>query len=91
MPWLPPWVLEEVAAPDWRLSDLSVHGREYLGVVAARLNARPCKSLGWLTPAERLWQLTAEHPAGSVLSGPPKQQATGRLPHRPPLGGTAGV
>jgi len=41
-------------------TDLRVHGLERLGTVAAELNARPRKTLGWATPAQRLAQL---HPA----------------------------
>jgi transposase, IS30 family len=35
-------------------SDLRVHGPEQLAAVAAELNARPRKTLGWTTPAARL-------------------------------------
>ena len=35
-------------------SDLRVHGPEQLARVAAELNDRPRKTLGWATPAERL-------------------------------------
>jgi IS30 family transposase len=35
-------------------SDLRVHGREELAAVAAELNDRPRKTLGWATPADRL-------------------------------------
>jgi transposase, IS30 family len=35
-------------------SDLRVHGSEELAAVAAELNDRPRKTLGWATPAERL-------------------------------------
>lgn len=34
-------------------SDLRVHGPDELAAVAAELNGRPCKTLGWDTPAAR--------------------------------------
>ena len=40
-------------------TDLSVHGRERLEEVAAELNARPRKTLGWKTPAEALDEVLA--------------------------------
>ena len=41
-------------------SDLSIHSPEDLATVAAQLNRRPRKTLGWDTPAERLAKLLTE-------------------------------
>jgi transposase, IS30 family len=38
-------------------TDLSVHSAEHLAAVAAELNSRPRKTLGWNTPAQALNQL----------------------------------
>jgi transposase, IS30 family len=40
-------------------TDLSVHSRGHLEAVAAELNARPRKTLGWKTPAEALDEVLA--------------------------------
>jgi IS30 family transposase len=40
-------------------TDLSVHGREHLEAVAAELNSRPRKTLGWKTPAQALDEFLA--------------------------------
>ncbi len=41
-------------------TDLSRHTREHLDAVAAELNSRPRKTLGWDTPAQRLAKLLTE-------------------------------
>jgi len=41
-------------------SDLSVHTAEHLAAVAAELNGRPRKTLGWRTPAEALAALLSD-------------------------------
>jgi transposase, IS30 family len=41
-------------------TDLSLHGRARLDAVAAELNDRPRKTLGWDSPAERLYALLAK-------------------------------
>jgi IS30 family transposase len=40
-------------------TDLSAHSRQHLDVVAAELNARPRKTLGWRTPAQALDEVLA--------------------------------
>ena len=40
-------------------TDLSIHSADEIGAVAAALNARPRKTLGWRTPAEALDELLA--------------------------------
>ncbi len=51
-------------------TDLSTHGPGYLDLVAAELNNRPRKTLGWKTPAEALDQLLSEpfKPPGVALT-----------------------
>jgi IS30 family transposase len=46
-------------------TDLSIHDADHLAAVAAELNGRPRKTLGWRTPAEKLHQLlsTPDHVA----------------------------
>ena len=57
--WLAPPILPNGA-------DLSAHGRPRLDQVAAELNVRPCKTLGWRTPEHTLNQLldAADHGLG---------------------------
>ncbi len=46
-------------------TDLSQHGPKYLDFVAAQMNRRPRKTLGWLRPAQalgRLFSTTSEQP-----------------------------
>jgi transposase, IS30 family len=52
-------------------TDLSGYHRDYLDFVAAQLNTRPRKRLGWRTPAEALDQLLSkpESPPGVALTG----------------------
>jgi IS30 family transposase len=38
-------------------TDLSVHSRQHLDAVAAQLNSRPRKTLGWKTPAQALQEV----------------------------------
>jgi transposase, IS30 family len=44
-----------------KATDLSVHSPEHLAEVAAGLNARPRKTLGWKTPGEALTELLSQH------------------------------
>ncbi len=43
-------------------TDLRLHSAEHLAAVAAEINSRPRKSLGWDTPAERLAMLARSSP-----------------------------
>jgi IS30 family transposase len=45
-------------------TDLSMHGADDLAAVAAALNARPRKTLGWRTPAEALGEVLRSAHAG---------------------------
>ena len=51
-------------------TDLSVHTAEHLAQVAAQLNARPRKTLGWATPAEALNRLLSEQLTDGVATTP---------------------
>ena len=46
-------------------SDLGGISQEQLDAVAARLNGRPRKTLGWMTPAERFAQLQHDAPVAA--------------------------
>ena len=45
-------------------SDLRVHGPDRLAAVAAELNDRPRKTLGWTTPAALLATALGQHTPG---------------------------
>ena len=51
-------------------SDLSVHTPEHLAAVAAELNGRPRKTLGWHKPAEAMQQLLSNPLATGVATTP---------------------
>jgi transposase, IS30 family len=51
-------------------TDLSTHCADDLGAVAATLNSRPRKTLGWRTPAEALDELLHSGQQGSVATTP---------------------
>ncbi len=57
-------------------TDLSVHSKEHLDAVAAELNARPRKTLSWLTPAQALQQILASPQPPSITSLPTDAVAT---------------
>ena len=50
-------------------TDLSLHGVGDLAAVAAALNARPRKTLGWRTPAETLDEMLKSMHAGVATIG----------------------
>ena len=49
-------------------TDLAAHGPDALSAVAAALNGRPRKTLGWRTPAEALDELLNEAQNASVAT-----------------------
>jgi transposase, IS30 family len=51
-------------------TDLNAHSPEHLASVAAELNGRPRKTLGWDTPAEALAALLSAHQDDGVASAP---------------------
>jgi IS30 family transposase len=51
-------------------TDLSQHGSDTLEAVAAALNSRPRKTLGWKTPAEALNEQLLSIEQGSVATTP---------------------
>jgi IS30 family transposase len=48
-----------------RRTNLRAVSQEQLDAVATRLNGRPRKTLGWMTPAERFAQLLYDTPAAA--------------------------
>lgn len=51
-------------------TDLGKHSAEDLAAVAAAINGRPRKTLGWKTPAEALHEFLCSGAQGSVASTP---------------------
>ena len=51
-------------------TNLSVHSAEHLTAVAAELNARPRKTLGWDSPAETLARLLSQPVTTGVATTP---------------------
>jgi transposase, IS30 family len=51
-------------------TNLSVHSAEHLAAVAAELNARPRKTLGWDSPAETLTRLLSRPVTTGVATTP---------------------
>jgi IS30 family transposase len=51
-------------------TDLSVHGRDDLALVAAELNGRPRKTLGWDSPAEAMAALLSTDQDHGVATTP---------------------
>lgn len=49
-------------------TDLAVHSPEHLEFVAAQMNRRPRKTLGWLKPREALAQLLSESPRQPLVA-----------------------
>lgn len=49
-------------------TDLAVHSPEHLEFVAAQMNRRPRKTLGWLKPREALAQLLSESPSQPLVA-----------------------
>jgi IS30 family transposase len=52
-----------------KCTDLRGHSADQLVAVAAELNTRPRKTLGWATPTQRLAQLQTKPPAPELARG----------------------
>ena len=63
-------------------TNLSVHSADDLAAVAAALNSRSRKTLGWRTPAEALDEALQADQGGVATTG--RAQAIRLHPHRPP-------
>lgn len=48
-------------------TELQCHSQEHLAAVAAELNGRPRKTLGWATPAEAMTRLLS-HPEQPIVA-----------------------